>query len=130
MMLEGKCTKCGCTVQLDIGTANDEEEAKQKAREALRTWTSFSCPGHHVEICSPYPHYWNVDEWKLVSGNAPTEEEFVNDLKSKYKEVLDTDEMWKRGVITGFAYGIPVTNDGLNWDFVESPRGKRYYYRN
>ena len=105
MMLEGKCTKCGCTVRIDVGIIQNEEDARRVTREALETWCSFSCPGHHVEICSPYPHYWNVDEWKLISGNAQTEEVFLNVLKSKYKEVLDTDEMWKRNVITGFAYG-------------------------
>jgi len=129
MMLKGKCTKCGCTIQIDVGNMN-ESEAKMFVSEALYNKLSFICPGHHVELCSPYPDFWDVDEWELVPGNAQTEEEFLNDLKSKYKEVLDTDEMWKRDVITGFAYGFPMTNDGLNWHFEESPKGKRYYFHN
>ena len=130
MILKGKCTKCECTIQLDIGTAKDVEEARQKARDALQKWETFSCPGHHVELRGPYPHFWNVDTWNLMDGSTPTEEQFLNDLKSKYKEVLTTDEMSKRDVITSFAYGFPITNDNLLWNFVASPKGKRYYYHN
>ena len=130
MMLEGECTKCGCTIKLDTGIAQDEQNARTKAREALEKWETFSCPGHHVEICSPYPHFWNVDEWKLIEETAQTEEEFLKDLRSNYKEVLTTDEMHKRDVITSFAYGLPMTNDGLNWNFTQSPEGERFYYHN
>lgn len=130
MILKGACTKCKCEIQLDIGDINNEAKAKEFARTVLLKWKTFSCPGHHVEICSPYPYYWNVDEWEFVEGNAPAEEEFLNKLKAQYKEVLTTNEIYKRDVITGFAYGLPITNDGLNWNFAESPKGTRYYFHN
>ena len=128
MILKGTCKKCGTTIRLDIGDAKDAEEAHAKAREDLERWESFSCPGHHVELCGPYPNYWDTDNWELEEGHAQTEEEFLTELKSKTAEVIDSTEMHKRGVITSFCFGLPVTNDGINWDFTESPQGKRYYY--
>lgn len=130
MLLKGICKKCGTEISLDVGDVQDEEDAKNVAREALSKMQSFSCPGHHVEICSPYPNYWNVDEWVLSEGSASSEEEFENELRNKYKEVLTTDEMHKRDVITSFSSALPITNDGLYWDFAESPKGKRYYFHN
>lgn len=123
MLLVGKCKKCDTTIKLDVG-----DKCKEDVIEQLKAMGAFHCPGHHVEICSPYPHYWKVDDWEKVEGAAPTEEEFLAELHSKYEEVCDTEEMTRRGVVKGFAYGLPVTDDGKNWDFVHSPKGKRYYY--
>jgi len=124
MLLVGTCKKCGCTIRLDIG-----ELTREEVIEKLSGQRTFSCPGHHVELSSPHPHYWNLDEWELVEGNAPSDEEFVADLRKQYPEVIDTEEMTRRGIITGFAFGLPLTNDGNVWDFCESPSGKRWYYR-
>jgi hypothetical protein len=123
MILQGNCTKCGELIKLDIGdkTVPEVVEILKSQRDG------FSCPGHHVELGPAYPHYWKVDEWTLVDGAAMTEEAFLAELKSKYKEVRDTAGM--QGLITGFAYGSPMTNDGHAWDFCSSPKGKRWYYR-
>jgi hypothetical protein len=124
MLLVGTCKKCGCTIRLDIGSMSREEAIETRSRQR-----TFSCPGHHVELSPAYPRYWNLDEWELVEGDAPSEEEFVAALTSKYPEVVDTEEMMRRGIITGFAFGLPVTSDGNAWDFCHSPSGKRWYYR-
>lgn len=122
MIIEGNCLKCGSKVQLDIG-----DKTKEQAIELLKEHRGFECPGHHVELGSPYPNYWRIDDWEMVEGKAPSEEEFLADLKSKAKEVRTTEEM--RGLIAAFAYGEPLTNDGYSWSFCHSPKGTRYYYR-
>jgi len=128
-VLKGICNECGSEIRLVLdGDVTDVESAREIAREALKKMNAFECPGHHMEICSPYPHYWNVDEWVLESSNVMTEEEFVSHLRSKFTEVLTTDEMIKRNVITSFAYGTPMTNDGIDWNFTSSPKGRRFYY--
>jgi len=124
MLLVGSCKKCGCTIRLDIGMLTREE-----AIARLSEQDTFSCPGHHVELSSPHPHYWDLDEWEFVEGSAPSDEQFVAELRKKYLEVIDAEEMSQRGIITGFAFGLPLTNDGNVWDFCESPSGKRWYYR-
>jgi len=124
MLLVGSCKKCGCTIRLDIGSLTREE-----AIERLSAQDTFSCPGHHVELSSPHPYYWNLDEWELAEGTAPSDEEFVVNLRRRYPEVIDAEEMTRRGIITGFAFGLPLTNDGNVWDFCESPSGKRWYYK-
>lgn len=123
MFLKGNCRKCGETIKMDIGDMTRDE-----AIAALKEWKMFSCPGHHVEICPPYPHFWNLDEWELIEGHCMTEDEFLSDLKTKYKDVRDTEGM--AGLIDGFSYGFPMTNDGKCWDFCQSPKGKRWYYTN
>jgi hypothetical protein len=125
MLLVGKCKKCDTTIKLDV-----KERTLPEAIETLKKMDTFHCPGHHVELCSPYPRYWNVDEWEFQEGAAPTDEEFLAELKGKYKDVCDTYEMQARDVITSFSYGLPMTNDGKNWDFTQSPSGKRYYFCN
>jgi hypothetical protein len=124
MLLVGSCKKCGCTIRLDISSLTREQ-----AIERLSGQNTFSCPGHHVELSAPHPYYWNLDEWELVEGKTPSDEEFVADLRKRYFEVLDAEEMARRGIITGFAFGLPLTNDGNAWDFCESPSGKRWYYK-
>ena len=124
MILQGNCKKCHTEIKLDIGDKTVEEVVFQ-----LEQRKSFECPGHHVELGSPYPHYWKVEEWDQVEGTAPTEEEWLEELRSRCVEVLSTDEMRSRDIITSFCYGLPMTSDGHNWDFTQSPSGKRYYYR-
>lgn len=124
MLLIGKCRKCDAEVTLNIGRKSLEE-----VRENLKRMESFQCPGKHVELSSPYPSYWNIDNWAFEEGVSLSEEDFVADLKDKYTEVIDTDEMIKRGVIKSFSYGIPITSDGFNWNYAHSPKGKRWYFR-
>lgn len=123
MILQGICKKCNSPVKLDIG-----DNSLKDTIEKLQNMQSFECPGHHVELSSPYPNYWDVHNWEFVEGKAPTEEEFLATLRSTYQQVRTTDEM--RGLITGFASGYPITNDGLSWEFVHSPAGKRWYVTN
>jgi hypothetical protein len=122
MILQGNCSKCGELVKLDIG-----DQTIEQVKTLLSKRETFECPGHHVELCSPYPHFWDVDKWVLVEGKAMSEEEFLADLKSNSEEVRDTNGM--SGLITSFAYGFPITNDGHSWSFTHSPAGKRFYYR-
>ena len=125
MLLSGVCKKCGGNVALDVGSTTDKEEIKKR----LLAMSAFHCPGHHVEITSPYPAYWDIDDWKFEEGAAPSEEEFISDLRKEHIEVIDTAEMAERNIIIGFAYGFPMTNDGNSWTFAHSPKGKRWYYR-
>lgn len=124
MLLVGKCKKCEHEVRLDIDNKTVDEVIG-----LLEKMDSFQCPGHHVELSSPYPNYWYVNGWAFEEGKADTGEEFLQKLKDSYTEVMDTNEMTHRNIITGFAYGFPITSDGHYWNFVHSPRGKRYYYR-
>lgn len=121
-MLVGKC-QCGAKIRLDIG-----ERTREEAIELVKKWTTFDCPGHHVELDSPYPYYWKLDEWVLEESDVQTEEEFEAELRLRYKDVRDTEGM--AGLIEGFACGFPMTNDGKCWDFTQSPEGKRWYYTN
>jgi hypothetical protein len=124
MILKGNCKKCGETVRLDIG-----DWTLQEAIDHISKWKDgYSCPGHHVELYSPYPDDWKLEEWTLEEGHAPTEEEFLADLQAKFKDVRDTAGM--QGLITSFSYGFPDTNDGKAWNFIASPKGKRWYYTN
>lgn len=120
MLLTGSCSKCHEVIKLDIGTMTISE-----AIQALEKWDTFNCPGHHVELSSPYPYYWNLDTWTLEEGHAMTEKEFEAMLRNQYKEVRETTEM--TGLITGFYGGQPETNDGKYWYFYDSPKGKRWY---
>lgn len=65
---------------------------------------------------------------KKYSGNDQ-DREFLEELNKRHREVIDTNEIQKRKIITGFAYGFPMTNDGHTWSFTRAPSGKRYYYR-
>jgi hypothetical protein len=123
MILQGICRKCNTPVKLDVGTNTVEDTIT-----ILRKLEGFTCPGHHVEMSTPYPNYWDVHNWELVEGSAPTEEEFVETLRKANKYVRTTDEM--QGLITGFAMGFPMTSDGLCWQYVHSPRGRRWYISN
>jgi hypothetical protein len=124
MILKGPCKKCGTEVKLDIGEMTVEGAIEKLSKQD----GGFQCPGHHVEISAPVPTYWDIATWEQMEGKAPTEEEFLAKLKNEYVEVRTTDEM--RGLITGFAMGFPITNDGKNWDYAHSPKGQRYYVSN
>lgn len=123
MLLKGPCKTCGETITLDIGDMTIEQIKEKLSHQEF----GFSCPGHHVEMNPAYPDHWEVDTWELLEGNVKTEEEFVADLRSKFVDVRDTAGM--AGLITTFAFGEPMTNDGHTWSFCSSPKGKRWYYR-
>ena len=126
MILKGKCKKCGIEVKLDVG-----DMTKQETYDMLKKnhKDGFHCPGHHMELGCSVPHYWDVLNWEFEEGSAPTDEEVLTEMKEKCEEVISSDEMNSRGIITGFAFGYPMTNDGHDWNFRSLPSGKRVYYR-
>jgi hypothetical protein len=128
MLVSVSCQKCGETFSLDVGEATQVEVEK-----TMRERKGFECPGHHVELASPLD-YWTIDWSTLREGGAPSEEEWLADLKSRYAEVYDTQELYDTPYeITSFCYGIPCakhkeTGESVSMDFTSSPKGKRYYY--
>lgn len=124
IMLEGRCKKCNCTIRIRQGGLS-----RQGVIERLKKMETFECPGHHVEFGSPYPHYWNVDEFEeLEDPPDVSEEDWLAEMRRRYKEVLDCEEFYKLGILKGFAFRFPVTTDGGNWNFADSPSGERYYF--
>ncbi len=120
-VLQGPCKKCGNLVKLKVG----DMDMKQ-IKKSLDTDMGYSCPaGKHVEMVSALRH-WDVESWEFIEEHVPTEEEFLSKLQADYDHVRDTDGM--AGLIESFAYGMPFTNDGLNWAFTHSPKGTRWYY--
>lgn len=123
-MLQGKCKKCGCIIQI-----LQKGFSRKQVIEKIKRWETFECPGHHVELSSPYPNYWCLDEFEeLPDPQVSTEQEWLKQMREKYKEVLDAEEFYRRGVLKEFCFGFPVTTDRINWDFTQSPSGKRYYF--
>ena len=123
-MFQGKCKKCGCLIQIRQGKLSREEVV-----ELLKKKQGFECPGHHIELCSPYPYFWNVDEFEEVEDPPEVgEEEWLEEMKAKHAEVLDCDEFYKLDVLKSFTFGLPITTDDKSWNFASSPCGKRYYF--
>ena len=123
-MLEGRCKRCNCLIRIRQGKLS-----RQEVIERLKKMQTFECPGHHVELCSPYPHFWNVDEFEEVEDPPEvSEKEWLAKMRKRYKEVLDCEEFYNLGILKGFAFGFPVTTDGKNWNFANSPSGKRFYF--
>lgn len=130
-MLVGQCKKCGSTIKLDIGDKTKEEVIGSFKK---RKHEPFTCPGKHVELTGAYPNFWELDEWELEEGSAPTDEGFLTKLKEEYEEVYDTHEIAKRYEITSFCMGMCMARElgtGVEamFDFKSSPGGKRYYFR-
>jgi len=123
-MFQGKCKKCGNLIKIRQGKLSREEII-----ELLKKKQGFECPGHHVELSSPYPFYWNIDEWEEVEDPLEvSEEDWLKEIKAKYQEVLDCDKFYGLDVLKSFAFGLPITTDGKSWNFANSPEGKRYYF--
>jgi len=123
-VLQGRCKKCGTLIRI-----RQDELSRKEVIERISKLESFECPGHHVEFGSPYPDYWNIDEFEEVPDPKPTsEKEWLEKMRKTYKEVLSTEEFQKLGVLKGFSFGFPLTTDEKNWDFTNSPEGKRYYF--
>lgn len=123
-MLEGRCRKCNCLIRIRQGGLS-----RQEVIARLKKMETFECPGHHVELCSPYPDFWNVDEFEEVEDPPEVKEkEWLAQMRKRYKEVLDCEKFYNLGILKGFAFGFPVTTDGINWNFGNSPSRKRYYF--
>jgi hypothetical protein len=126
-LLKVTCRKCGESTKLDTC---------DKSREEVEKWLKkdddgFQCFGNHVEFGSR-ADYWTIDWNSEEEGHAPTEEDFLAELKSKYSEVYDTQELQKFYEVVGFFYGMctsksKATNVEKVFDFVRSPKGTRYY---
>lgn len=123
-MLQGKCKECGCLIKIRRGKLSREEVI-----ELLKKKQGFECPGHHVELSSPYPHFWNIDEFEEVDDLPEVSEgEWLKEMREKHKEVLNCEEFYGLDVLKGFSCGLPVTTDDKSWNFTSSPKGNRYYY--
>ena len=129
-MLTGKCRTCDTTIKLDIG-----DKTKEDTIALIQKWESFQCPGQHVELSGPYPFHWPLDEWKLEDGQAPSDEEWLAELKSSYSEVLSHDELAQLFEVQSFCMGCCIaiqrqTGEKACFDFRPAPiSGQRYYYR-
>lgn len=121
------CKKCGETSKLDTCG---------KSREEVEKWLNesnggFQCFGNHVELGSR-ADYWTLDWNTVEEGHAPTEEEFIKDLNSKYMEVYENKEIDNFYTVKNFSFGMCVTEDKKTgeekvFNFVHSPKGTRYY---
>ena len=126
-MAKATCSQCGEQFSINMG-----ELTKNEAVANLKKWDSFECPGHHVEFGSPL-NYWNID-WDSVEEEEPiTEEQWLTNLKSKYKHVYSAQEFNNRFTDVQFMYGVvsaknKLTDEKMVLDFTNSPEGKRYYY--
>jgi hypothetical protein len=126
MMYTIYCHKCNERSKLDIG---------DKTKEEVQKWLNdsqygFQCFGNHVEI-GARSEYWTIDWNNPIDAKAPTEDEFLQELKSKFKEVYTTKELQDKYTIQGFSSGMCVveTENGEKkvFDFTHSPKGTRYY---
>ncbi len=125
-MLQGRCKKCGLLIRIRQGKLS-----RQEVIERLKRMETFECPDHHVELCSPYPDFWNIDEFEEVEDPPEvSEKEWLAQMRKKYKEVLDCEEFYNLNILKGFAFGFPITTDEENWNFANSSSGKRYYFHN
>lgn len=128
-MVTVHCKTCGETFSLDIGTKSRDEIEAGFAKQGA----GFECPGHHVEIGARADH-WEIDWSTLREGKAPSDDEFLQNLKEQYQEVYDTDQLRASDIeITSFSFGLPIAKskiDGsdITLDFTSAPSGKRYYY--
>lgn len=103
MLVNVRCKKCGETSKLDIGNYSKEEVIKLLSNDKY----GFECFGHHVEFGNRID-YWEIDWDSLQNGFAPTEEEFVADLKKKNTEVYTTKELQNKYNVVSFAMGFCI----------------------
>ncbi|MCX8074145.1 MAG: hypothetical protein N2749_00975 [Clostridia bacterium] len=128
MLLKATCRKCGKSGYFDIGDMKKEE-----VLEKLSNQKTFQCIfGNHVEVMSPV-QFMDFDWDNLIEGELPKEEEFLNELRSRYGEVYTKEELQEKYVVDSFMYGQCLCHSKNNEDdlkvfnFVTSPNGKRYY---
>lgn len=128
MLVDVKCSKCGESSKLD--TADMSQKEVQKWLD--KSGDGFQCFGNHVELCER-SRFWTVDWSTMKEGSGPTDEEFVEKLKLNHKEVYKNKDLDTRYKVTGFSYGMCITEDKQTgetacFDFTRSPSGERYYY--
>jgi hypothetical protein len=126
-LVKVKCKKCGETSTLDTGKMTKEEVEKALSNDK----NGFHCFGNHVEFGNRID-YWEIDWDSITEGSAPSEEDFVKNLKSKYKEVYCNKEIENFYKVIGFQYGRCIaenkeTSREMVFNFVHSPKGTRYY---
>lgn len=126
-LLNVECKKCGEQFKIDI-----KDQSIEQTKERLSRMEHFSfCPGNHIELSSPVNYLILKD---IVPGNAPTEQEFIEKLKSEYKEVYENKELSVNYEVSGFSCGCcicrnKITGKKAYFDFKHSPAGKRFYYK-
>jgi hypothetical protein len=121
------CKKCGESTKMDIGEMTREQVEKALSNDK----NGFHCFGNHVEFGNRID-YWKIDWDSVTEGSAPSEEDFISDLKSRHNEVYDKDELEHLYSVKGFMYGMCVaehkeTGKEKAFEFVHSPKGTRYY---
>lgn len=94
MILQGVCKKCNHPVRLDVGNRN-----KQEIIEQLKQLQSFNCPGHHAELCSPFPDYWNVQHWELAEKRVSWASAYPD---HDFGESLDYDDKDPANILLRF----------------------------
>ncbi|GAI81920.1 unnamed protein product [marine sediment metagenome] len=101
-MLQGKCKKCDNLIKIRQGKLSREEII-----ELLKKRQGFECPGHHVEMSSPYPHFWNIDEWEEAEDPPVVSEgEWLKEMRKKHKEVLNCEEFYGLDVLAFYFYPL------------------------
>lgn len=126
-LVDVKCKKCGESSKLDIG-----DMLKEDVDQWLEKGNGFQCFGNHVEFGSR-SDYWEVDWESLQEGNAPTEQDFEEELRSKSVEVYTTKELSQLYEVNSFNYGLcfvidKSTREEKVFNFIHSPQGTRFYY--
>lgn len=126
-MINFTCKKCGGTYKLDIG-----DKTREEVEASLRKQETFECPGHHFELTNPL-NFWTLDWESLTESEKITEEKWLQDLKSKYKEVYNKQELGEKHEDIHFSYGFCITTNKETgekavFDFATSPEGTRYYF--
>lgn len=131
-VLKVQCKECREWLSFQLLEGTDEISPKEATIDAIKALEGpWSCgPGHHVEL-SPARNWLIFETAKLeeIPDYAGDQEKWLEKMKETYSEVISSDEMHKKKIITSFAYGEPMTNDGNAWSFSNAPNGHRYYYR-
>lgn len=143
MMISTSCNKCGSTVQLELG-----QMTKEEAEKAFRRMDQNGghCPGQHMELGGLWS-MWNLDEvlhraydlnQATPSAPLPTDEEHVESLRSRGKEVWDGGANKVPGLnlpslhsITGLSHMGSGNFASSTHVFLrsDSPLGTRFYVR-
>lgn len=128
MLVKVSCKKCGESAKLDVG-----DMSKGDVEALLTKQKTFNCFGNHVELCSPI-NYWTIDWNETESGHALSEEEFVKQLQNSHGKVYSKCELQEEYEVIGFKYSLCVTKhkqsgETVEFDFIHSPKGARYYFQ-
>lgn len=131
-VLKIQCKECGEWLSFQLLEQVGEISSKDATIEAIKALEGpWSCPpGHHVEL-SPARNWLIFETATLedIPDYAGDQAKWLEKMKETYPEVISSDEMHEKKIITNFAYGEPMTSDGNAWSFSNAPDGHRYYYR-